>query len=146
MNHLVRDVMTPGVTSVAPDTPLVQAAQLMRDEDIGTVLVCEGDRLLGLVTDRDIALRVVADGADPRVIDAGTVCTRDRLCVGADEDAEHAARLMRRHAARRLPVVSEGLLVGVVSIGDLAVHRDPGSAPADIGQAGPGPEQGAVPG
>ncbi|MET8473054.1 CBS domain-containing protein [Streptomyces sp. NPDC006422] len=144
MTGMVRDVMTQGVTAVPPDTPLSQAAQRMRDENIGDVLVCEGDRLLGVITDRDIALRVVADGADPRVIDAGMVCTPDPLCVGPDEESEHAAALMRRHAVRRLPVVSGGVPVGVVSMGDLARHRDPDSALADVSRAEPSPRQGFV--
>ncbi|MBO1335696.1 CBS domain-containing protein [Streptomyces sp. VRA16 Mangrove soil] len=144
MPHLVGDLMTSNVTSVDPATPLTQTAQLMRDKDIGTVLVCEGDRLLGLVTDRDIALRVVADGADPSVIDAGTVCTPDPVCVGPEEEADHAVALMRRHAVRRLPVVSDGRALGVITIGDLARERDPGSALADISRAAPSPGQGAV--
>ncbi|MGH4031150.1 CBS domain-containing protein [Actinomycetota bacterium Odt1-20B] len=146
MTQLVRDVMTQGVTAVHSDTPLAQAAQLMRDEDVGTVLVCAEDRLLGLITDRDIALRVVADGADPRVIDAGTVCTPDPLSVGPDEEAEHAAALMRRHAVRRLPVVDDGIPVGMVSLGDLVVHHDPDSALAEISRAEPSPGQGMVAG
>ena len=144
MTGTVRDVMTQGVTAVPPDTPLSQAAQAMRDEDIGAVLVCAEDRLVGLVTDRDITLRVVADGADPQVIDVGMVCTPDPRCVGPDEEAEHAAALMRRYAVRRLPVLSEGLPVGIVSMGDLARHRDPDSALADVSRADASPGQGFV--
>ncbi|WP_307822188.1 CBS domain-containing protein [Streptomyces flavofungini] len=103
MPHLVRDLMTPNVTSVTPGTPLAQTAQLMRDKNIGNVLVCDDGHLLGVVTDRDIALGVVTDGADPSIIDAGTVCTPDPVCVGPDEEADHAVGRMRRHAVRRLP-------------------------------------------
>ncbi|MFD7299033.1 CBS domain-containing protein [Streptomyces sp. NPDC059897] len=144
MTARVRDVMTQGVTAVPPDMPLSQAAQAMRDEGIGAVLVCAGSRLVGLVTDRDITLRVVADGADPRVIDAGMVCTPDPLYLGPDDESEHAAALMRRHAVRRLPVLSEGRPVGIVSMGDLARHRDPGSALADVSRAAASPGQGFV--
>ncbi|MFZ3566491.1 CBS domain-containing protein [Streptomyces sp. BH097] len=144
MPQLVHDVMTPRVIAVAPDTPVAEAAQLMREHDIGNVLVCEGDRLLGLVTDRDITLRVLADGADPRIIDVGTVCTPDPVCIGPEEGTEHAAALMRRHAVRRLPVVSTGRAIGMVSIGDLTEHRDPDSTLADISRAEPSPDQGTV--
>ncbi|MFI6873471.1 CBS domain-containing protein [Streptomyces sp. NPDC050400] len=145
MTHLVRDVMTEGVAAVRPDTPLTQTAQVMRDEGIGSVLIVDGGRLLGLLTDRDITLRVVAEGADPRVVEAGDVCTPDPLYVAPDEETTRVVSLMRRHAVRRLPVVSEGLPVGVVSLGDLAEHRDPESALADISRAEPSPGQGTVP-
>ncbi|MEV0223210.1 CBS domain-containing protein [Streptomyces sp. NPDC050704] len=144
MVQLVNDVMTPGAMTVEPDSPLVDAAQLMRDQDLGSVLVVEGDRLVGMVTDRDIALRVVADGGDPRVIDVRSVCTPDPICVGPEEEASEAVALMRRHAVRRLPVVADGRPIGMVSLGDLAENRDPNSALADISRAAPSPGQGTV--
>ncbi|MET9432256.1 MULTISPECIES: CBS domain-containing protein [unclassified Streptomyces] len=135
--RLVRDVMTPGVAAVRPDASLVEAAQLMRAQDIGDVLVAEGDRVVGMVTDRDIAVRAVADGADPLTVSAQSVCTPDPVCVTPDDDAAEAVELMRRHAVRRLPVVEDGRPLGMVGIGDLAVARDPGSALADISRAEP---------
>ncbi|MGP4048242.1 CBS domain-containing protein [Streptomyces sp. 2A115] len=144
MVQLVEDVMTPDPRAVEPDSPLVDAAQLMRDEDLGGVLVVEGDTLVGLVTDRDIALRVVADGGDPRIIDVRSVCTPDPVCIGPEEEASVAVELMRRHAVRRLPVVEDGRPVGMVSLGDLAENRDPNSALADISRAAPSPGQGTV--
>ncbi|MHC5262613.1 CBS domain-containing protein [Streptomyces sp. UC4497] len=144
MPQLVHDVMTPRVTAVAPDTPVAETAQLMREHDIGNVLVCDGNRLLGLVTDRDITLRVIADGADPRIVDVGTVCTPDPVYVGPEEETEHAAALMRRHAVRRLPVVSAGRAIGMVSIGDLTEHHDTGATLADISRSEPSPDQGTV--
>jgi CBS domain-containing protein len=143
MVQLVSDVMTPGATTVEPGASLVEAARLMRDQDLGGVLVAEGDRLLGVVTDRDIALRVVADGGDPRIIDAGSVCTPDPVCVVPGEEAAAAIALMRRHAVRRLPVVQDGEPVGMVSLGDLAQNRAPNSALAHISRAAPSPEQSA---
>ncbi|ORT54840.1 CBS domain-containing protein [Streptomyces sp. CB03238] len=142
MAQLVRDVMTPGVATVRPDASLVEAAQLMRAQDIGDVLVADGDRLVGVVTDRDIALRAVADGADPLTVDAVSVCTPDPVCVSPDDEVAAAVDLMRRHAVRRLPVVEDGRPLGMVSIGDLAVSQDPHSALADISRAEPNTEPG----
>ncbi|MER7107703.1 CBS domain-containing protein [Streptomyces sp. NPDC000229] len=137
MAQLVRDVMTPGVVAVSPDASLVEAAQLMRAQDVGGLVVADGDRLVGVVTDRDIALRAVADGADPLTVDAAAVCTPDPVCVAPDDEVTAAVDLMRRHAVRRLPVVEDGRPLGMVGIGDLTVSRDPRSGLADIGRAEP---------
>ncbi|MFD9793562.1 CBS domain-containing protein [Streptomyces sp. NPDC059070] len=138
MARYVREVMTAGVAAVRPDASLVEAAQLMRAQDVGNVLVAHGDRLVGVLTDRDITLRAVADGADPLTVSAQSVCTRSPVCVGPDDEVATAVRLMRRHAVRRLPVVEDGRPLGVVSLGDVAVHQDPGSALAELGRAVPG--------
>ncbi|CAL9589842.1 MULTISPECIES: CBS domain-containing protein [unclassified Streptomyces] len=140
MAQLVREVMTAGVAAVRPDASLVEAAQLMRAQDIGDVLVADGDLLLGVVTDRDITVRAVAEGADPLTVNAETVCTPDPVCVGPDDEVATAVRLMRRHAVRRLPVVADGRPLGVVSLGDLAVAEDPDSALAEISRAEPNTE------
>lgn len=132
--------MTPGVAAVRPDASLVEVAQLMRSQDIGDVLVAEGDRVVGLVTDRDIAVRAVADGVDPLTVNAQSVCTADPVCVAPDDEVATAVELMRRHAVRRLPVVEDGRPVGIVSIGDVAVSQDPSSALADISRAEPNTE------
>ncbi|MEE1753938.1 CBS domain-containing protein [Streptomyces sp. SP18CS02] len=140
MAQLVREVMTAGVAVVRPDASLVEAAQLMRAQNTGDVLVADGDRLVGVVTDRDIALRAVADGADPLTVNAQSVCTPDPVCVAPDDEVSDALRLMRQYAVRRLPVVQDGRPLGMVGIGDLAVSHDPdaaGSALADIGRAAP---------
>ncbi len=129
--------MTPAATSVRPDASLVEAAQLMRAQDIGDVLVTQEGRLLGLITDRDIALRAVADGVDPLTMTCDAVCTPEPVTVSPDDAATAAVDLMRAHAVRRLPVVEDGRPLGVVSIGDLAEERDPNSALADISRAGP---------
>jgi CBS domain-containing protein len=138
MAELVRDVMTPGVVAVRPDASLVEAAQLMRAQDIGDVVVADGQTIVGVLTDRDIAVRAVADGADPLTVSAESVCSRDPVMVGPGERVSVAVSLMRQHAVRRLPVVEDGLPVGVVTLGDLAEDRDPGSALADISRAAPG--------
>lgn len=129
--------MTSGVAAVQPDASLVEAAQLMRAQDIGDVLVTQDGVLLGVVTDRDITLRAVADGVDPLAVSCRSVCTPEPVCVAPDDDISEAVTLMRANAVRRLPVVENGTPVGVVSIGDLARAQDPDSALADISRAAP---------
>ncbi|WP_433570603.1 CBS domain-containing protein [Streptomyces sp. CA-251247] len=135
MAQLVRDVMTAGVAAVRPDASLVEAARLMRTLNVGDVLVAHGDRIVGVVTDRDIAVRAVAHGIDPVTVSAESVCTADPVCIDPDAEVSTAVRLMRTHAVRRLPVVEDGRPLGMVSIGDLAVAQDPESALADISMA-----------
>lgn len=133
----VRQVMTPGVTAVAPDASLVEAAQLMRARGIGDVLVADDDQVLGVLTDRDITVRAVADGADPLTVHCLSICTPEPVTVAPDTAVSEAVRLMRRYAVRRLPVVENGQPLGMVSIGDIAEVHDPGSALADISRATP---------
>ncbi|MGC9539355.1 CBS domain-containing protein [Streptomyces sp. UG1] len=137
MAEFVRDAMTAGVVAVRPDASLVEAAQLMRAQGIGDVVVADGQDVLGVLTDRDITVRAVADGADPLTVSAGALCTRDPVVIGPGERLSVAVALMREHAVRRLPVIEDGLPVGVVSLGDLAEARDPGSALAEISRAAP---------
>ncbi|ATL31881.1 CBS domain-containing protein [Streptomyces formicae] len=137
MADFVRDVMTTGVVAVRPDASLVEAAQLMRAQDIGNVLVATEGQILGVLTDRDIALRAVADGADPLTVSAQAVCTPNPVVVAPDDAVPAAVALMRDHAVRRLPVVENGRPVGMVSLGDLALTQDPTSALADISGADP---------
>ncbi|MGR3932774.1 CBS domain-containing protein [Streptomyces sp. BRA346] len=126
MPQYVKDVMTPAVTSVRPDASLVEAAQLMRAKDIGGVLVALDGELLGVLTDRDITLRAVADGVDPLTVSCHLMCTPNPVTIGPDEEIAEAAALMRRHEVRRLPVVRSGRPVGVASMRDLKQ----GGAPA----------------
>jgi CBS domain-containing protein len=137
MADFVRDVMTAGVVAVRPDASLAEAAQLMRDQDIGDVLVADGQRIVGVLTDRDITVRAVAEGVDPLTASVRSVCTPDPLVVAPQDPVTAAVALMRQHAVRRLPVVEDGLPVGVVSLGDLAEAQDPDSALADISRATP---------
>ncbi|MET7479377.1 CBS domain-containing protein [Streptomyces sp. NPDC005648] len=139
MPDFVREVMTPGAVAVRPDASLVEAARLMRAQDIGDVLVADGQRVVGVLTDRDITVRAVAEGVDPQTASARSVCTPDPLVVSPDDPVEAAVALMRAHAVRRLPVVEDGLPVGVVSLGDLSEAGDPGSALAEISRAEPDP-------
>lgn len=137
MTQLVRDVMTKGVQSLSPEASLVEAARLMRDLDIGDVMVADEDRLLGILTDRDIAVRSVAMGHDPSMMPVRSVCTPDVLTVGPDQEAAEAVRMMRDYMVRRLAVVEDGRPLGVVTLGDLARARDPRSALAGISAAPP---------
>lgn len=137
MAQTVREVMTAGVTAVQPQASLTEVAKLMRDHDIGDVLVASGDDVVGVITDRDITVRVVAEGVDPQGVAAETVCSGPPATVAPEDDTAEAVRLMREHAVRRLPVVSEGRPIGVISLGDLAVARDPDSALADISSTEP---------
>lgn len=125
----LRAIMTREVQVVKPDAGVREAAETMRHLDVGVIPVCDGERLVGMITDRDIALRVVADGQDP-----ATAKVREAMSPGIeycfeDQDVQEAARLMKDKQLRRLPVLSrEKKLVGIVSIGDLAVRGSPDPA------------------
>lgn len=133
----VKDVMTGEPATVSREASLTTAAALMRDGHMGDVLVAEAGRLTGVLTDRDIVIRTVAEGRDPASVTVGEVCSTDVIAVSPDDDSDHAVRLMREKAVRRLPVVDGGRLVGVVSIGDLAMEKDARSALSDISAAVP---------
>jgi CBS domain-containing protein len=124
----LKDVMTPGVEVIAPDASIYEAAEKMSHRDIGPLPVCEGDRLIGMLTDRDITVRAVAAGRDPRTTHVRDVMTPDVVYGFDDEEVQDAARLMAQYQIRRLPVLNRSKqLVGMVALGDLAVH--PGTQP-----------------
>jgi CBS domain-containing protein len=136
MAETIRDVMTSDVRTCSADSTLIDAATIMRQDDIGDVLVVKEDgTLCGIITDRDIVVRALADGRDPTTTRIDDVCTHDLVSVAPDSWIGEAVELMTRHAVRRLPVTDGGKLVGVVSIGDLAMDRDPASALAEISAA-----------
>jgi len=137
MAMMVRDVMTRNPVSCETTTTIVEAARMMRDHDIGDVLVCDGQQLRGIVTDRDIVVRCIAGGADVGRSTLGDVCTGNVMAVSPDSSLADAARTMRECAVRRLPVIEDGRTVGIVSLGDLAVEVDPRSVLADISAAEP---------
>ena len=123
MGTHVRDVMTTRPRAVSPDTPVSQVAELMEMEDVGAIPVVDGDRLVGIVTDRDIVVRAIAKGKDPKGMPAKDVSSDELVTVDADQDLDDALRLMARHQVRRLPVVDqEQRLVGVVSQADVAIE------------------------
>jgi CBS domain-containing protein len=117
----VRDAMTEDPRSIGPSTSVVEAAQLMRDEHIGSLPITDGDTLLGMITDRDITTRVVAEGADLAATPVGNVYSQDLISVEPDKDLDEALMLMARHQVRRLPVVEDGRLVGIVAQADIAL-------------------------
>lgn len=137
MSVLVRDVMTADPVSLDADTPVSEAAKKMKEHDIGDVIVVDGGRVCGIVTDRDIVVRAVGEDKDPTATPLGEICSRDVTTVSPDDDLTVAGDRMRERAVRRMPVVEDGRAVGIVSIGDLAVERDPHGAIADISSAAP---------
>jgi CBS domain-containing protein len=137
MAHKAREVMTPAPVALPADTPLTEAAKKMRDQGIGAVLVHDDTRLCGLVTDRDIVVRAIADDKSPAVTTLGVICSAHLVTVGPDEPTGTAVRLMREHAVRRIPVVEDGQAIGILSLGDLALERDERSALADVSAAPP---------
>jgi CBS domain-containing protein len=130
----VRDLMTPGPIGVDYHQSIAEAARTMRDWGIGAVLVTKDDVVHGLVTDRDLVVRAVAESMAPDE-PVGPLSSGDLIGVSADEDADVAVRLMREHAVRRLPVIDDGQIAGMVSLGDLALEADPASALAAVSQA-----------
>ncbi|MEU1263228.1 CBS domain-containing protein [Streptomyces cellulosae] len=137
MAQYVRDLMTAAPMSVGPCTSVAQAARLMRDHDLGAVLVTDDGQLRGLVTDRDLVVRSVADGVDPEETTVVRACSEELVTVRPDDELDLAVRLMREHAVRRVPVVDGEHPVGVLSLGDITLERDPESPLADIGAARP---------
>ena len=124
----LKAMMTPHVEVIAPEATIREAAEKMRHLDIGPLPVCDGERLVGMVTDRDITVRAVAAGRDPVTTLVREVMTPDLIYGFEEQDVQDAARLMEQYQIRRLPVLnSSQQLVGIVALGDLAVH--PGHQP-----------------
>jgi len=121
MAQSVRDAMTADPRSIAVSAPVVEAARLMREEHIGSLPITDGGQLVGMITDRDITTRVVAEAADPQTTAVGKVSSQDLVSVEPDHDLDEALELMARHQVRRLPVVDEGRLVGIVAQADIAL-------------------------
>ncbi|MGH3195122.1 MAG: CBS domain-containing protein [Streptosporangiaceae bacterium] len=130
MDAKVRDVMTPGPIGVDYYQSTGEAARAMRDWGVGAVLVVNDRSLYGLVTDRDLVVRAVAEAKGPDEA-VGPLSSGDLIGVDADAEAGEAARLMRENAVRRLPVIEDGQVAGMVSLGDLALQDDPGSGCPD---------------
>jgi CBS domain-containing protein len=134
----VREVMTAEPTTLATTASVEEAAQLMRSEDIGDVMVVNRNKkLAGILTDRDIVVRAAAAGADLKVLKVEEIVTKEVKTIAPGAPVEEAVSLMRQEAVRRLPVIEEDKLVGIVTLGDLAVERDPTSALAEISAAPP---------
>src|SRR5919201_6138069 len=122
MARSVRDVMTPSVRTVSPTQSLVEAAEVMKGEDVGSVPVEEEGRLAGILTDRDIVVRAVAERRDPQAMKVAEIASRELVTVDPEQDLDEALALMARHQVRRLPVVEEGRLVGMLAQADVALE------------------------
>jgi CBS domain-containing protein len=125
MGTSIRDAMTSNPSNVEMSSSVVEAARLMKSEDVGSIPVTEGERLVGIVTDRDIAIRVVAEGKDVQSVTVGEIASKDLVTIDPQQDLDEALRLMAQHQVRRLPVVEEdGRLVGILAQADVAQQGD----------------------
>jgi len=140
----VREVMTVRPRCVTPETPISEAARLMKSDDVGSLPILEGERLAGIVTDRDIVLQAVAEEKDPRGMPVREVASRELVTIGPEEDLSEALRLMASHQVRRIPVVDEdSRLVGIVAQADIAREvkdKDSGQMLQGISQMPTGPK------
>ena len=129
----LKDVMTPAVEVIAPEASIYEAAEKMSHLDIGPLPVCDGERLVGMLTDRDITVRAVAAGRDPRMTHVRDIMTPDVVYGVEDQAVEDAARLMAQYQIRRLPVLNRSKqLVGMVALGDLAMHAGAQPVTAEV--------------
>ena len=136
MAKSIKDAMTTKPASLPASATVADAAQQMRELDIGDVLVEQEGRLAGIVTDRDIVVRAIAEGLDV-TSKLGDIVSSEVVCITTAESPDDAIRLMRERALRRVPVVENGRPVGIVSLGDLAEERDPRSVLGEISSAPP---------
>lgn len=132
----VRDLISKPPIKVASTAPVQEAARLMRDGDVGAVIVEEDGKPYGIVTDRDIAIRAVAQGLNATIAPVASICSKELATVSPDEDVEHAVQLMLDKALRRVLVVdAQAIPLGIVSLGDLAVARGSSSVLGQISAA-----------
>ena len=143
MGTKVREVMTDRPRCVTPETPVSEAARLMKSEDVGSLPILDGDRLVGIVTDRDIVIQAVAEEKDPRGMPVREVASQDVVTVGQDEDLSEALNRMASNQVRRIPVVDDDdRLVGIVTQADVAREakdKDSGQLLQEISQTPTGP-------
>jgi CBS domain-containing protein len=124
MADSVRDAMTENPSSIDSAASVVDAARLMREQQVGSLPITDGDNLVGMITDRDITTSVVAEAADPQSTSVGNVCSREPISVEPDKDLDEAVQLMASNQVRRLPVVEDGKLVGIVAQADVALKEN----------------------
>lgn len=135
MSQRVSDVMTQKPVVLDAKCTVTEAARRMRNEDLGDVLVQEQGAVCGIVTDRDLVVRCIAEGDDPQEATLGEICTKQLATLDADDSVDEAVEMMESQAIRRLPVLKEGQAVGILSLGDLAKLRDPESVLGKISAA-----------
>ena len=137
MAQSIREVMTADPRTVEAGATVAQAAREMRDGDVGAVVVVDGGAVAGILTDRDIAVRAVAEGRDPDATRVSEIASMNVVTLTVDQSVEDAIALVRDRDVRRVPVVQDGRAAGILSLGDLAIERDTGSALADIASEPP---------
>jgi CBS domain-containing protein len=138
MAKRVADLMNKNLIKLESSTPVIEAARRMRSANVGAVIVARDGKLAGIVTDRDITVRAVAQERDPRTTTLGDICSGGLTTLRPDEDIDRAIEVMRSKAVRRVPVVDENnRAVGILSLGDLALERDPRSVLGQISAAAP---------
>jgi CBS domain-containing protein len=137
MAKTVREIMTPNPITLEASSTVVEAAEVMKQHDVGDVLVMRGGELRGIVTDRDIVVRGLAAHKDPAATTVGDICSGELITAGAGDPVDAVIGRMRERALRRLPVTEGNRPVGIISLGDLAVDRDKSSVLADISAAAP---------
>jgi len=134
----VKELMTTNIKVCAPHDPVTAAAKIMRDIECGSVPVCEGKEVVGIITDRDIVINVIAEGKDANSVHCHDCMTTDVVTCTTDTDIHECARLMAQHQIRRIPVLENGELVGIIAIGDLAQENiytnEAGEALSDISE------------
>jgi CBS domain-containing protein len=134
----IRELRAPEPLTLQERATAREAARLMKEYDVGSILVCDGDELVGIVTDRDLAVRTLCEAkSDPRTRCLGEICSREVATLSPSDSTDQAVELMRKRAIRRIPVVEDGKLVGIVSLGDLALERDRHSVLGEISAALP---------
>lgn len=137
MARQIRDVMTAKPKTLSASATLAEAARIMRQEDIGDVLVVDEGKPCGIVTDRDIVVRGIAAGKDPNQTQVKEIASKDVVTLKPDASVDEAIRIMRERAIRRIPVMEGGKPIGIVSLGDLAVERDQKSVLGQVSAAPP---------
>jgi CBS domain-containing protein len=137
MAQKIREIMTERPVTMEVTASATDAARAMQQNEIGDVIVVQDGRIHGLVTDRDLVVRVIAEGRDAGSTRLGDVCSPNPACLSPDDDISSAVQLVRERAVRRIPIVQGEQPVGVLSIGDLAIAQDSHSALADISAAAP---------
>jgi signal-transduction protein with cAMP-binding, CBS, and nucleotidyltransferase domain len=137
MSKKLRDVMNTELVELDAEISAVDGAKQMRDRGIGNVLVTEKDELRGIVTDRDLVVRCLADGQDPKTTRLGQLCSLDLVTLPEDSTVGDAVKMMSERGVRRVPVVKGKKAVGIVSLGDLALSQDKNSALGQISAAQP---------
>lgn len=135
MPQIIRDVMTENPVVMQTGQTATEAARRMRDDQIGCVLVSDGDRLRGIVTDRDLVVRCIAIGQDPRDTHLESLCSSELVTAGPTDEVDAVIGKMRQRAVRRIPVVQDGKPIGIVTLGDLCIARDKQSLLGSISSA-----------